>query len=197
MITQGWCRMVNTVHAYVFLFLCIGASACSGTTQIQTAPPRAATSHSSEAAALQAPLTVSFETESTALPADIQRLRFRVAEIYLKPKGGEWTSYPCDVNSFELAAGTRTRKTVLSTRVPPVAYDSLGITLNEVFVLFDANAGAPLTMANGTPLQLALDMTPGTETPTVLRLSMDPGASISRSADYRWFFLPFITAAID
>lgn len=189
--------MVLIVRLYITLFMMVGMSACSGTTQIQTAAPRAATSNSDEAAAVQAPLMVSFETESTALPPDIQRLRFRVSEIYLKPKDGEWTAYPCDVNSFETAAGARTRKTVLSTRVPPVAYDSVGVTLNEVFVLFDANAGAPLTMVRGTPLQLALDLTPSTENPTTLRLSMDPGASISQSADYRWFFLPFITASIE
>lgn len=170
---------------------------CSGTTQIQTAPPRAATSEPAETAALQALLQVSFETTGTDLPEDIQRLRFRVGEIYLKPREGDWTAYPSDVNSFELASGTRVRKTVLSTRVPPVAYDSIGVTLNEVFVLFDVNAGAPLTMPRDTPLYLPIALAPTTDAPTVLRLHMDPAASITRSADYRWFLLPFVSAFVE
>ena len=142
------------MHARTLLLLCALLTAgCSSTTQIQTAAPRAALPAPSDtlATADLARLTIIVETGETALPEAIQAMQFRVAEVRLKPADGPWTTYPADVNSFNIAAGSRARKVVLSTLIPSAAYDSLGLTLSDVFVFYDANAGGPLTMPHDTP----------------------------------------------
>ena len=166
---------------------------CSSTTQVQTAVPQPALSPPSDtlAAADLARLTIMVETGQTALPEAIQGMQFRVAEIHLKPADGDWVVYPADVNSFDIGAGSRARKVVLSTLIPPAAYDSLGLALSDVFVFYDANAGGPLTMPRETPLALPLAARLTIDQPTALRLLFEPGASLARDADCRWYFLPF------
>ena len=171
---------------------------CSSTTQIQTAAPRAAlpTPTDTLATADLARLTIMVETGETALPDAIQAMRFRVAEVHLKPADGPWAAYPADVNSFEIGAGSRARKVVLSTLIPPAAYDSLGVALSDVFVLYDANAGGPLTMPRDTPLALPLAARLTIDQPTSLRLLFEPGASLSQDANCRWYFLPFFDVTL-
>ena len=166
---------------------------CSSTTQIQTAVPHPALPPSSDTLATTdlARLTIMVETGQTALPEAIQAMQFRVAEIHLKPADGDWVTYPADVNSFDIGAGNRARKVVLSTLIPPAAYDSLGLVLSDVFVFYDANAGGPLTMPRETPLALPLAARLTIDQPTALRLLFEPGASLSHDADCRWYFLPF------
>lgn len=178
------------------LLLCMLAApvvGCSSTTQIQTAVPQPALPPPSDtlAAADLARLTIMVETGQTALPEAVQAMQFRVAEVYLKPADSDWVTYPADVNSFDIGAGNRARKVVLSTLIPPAAYDSLGLTLSDVFVFYDANAGGPLTMPRETPLALPLAARLTIDQPTSLRLLFEPGASLSRDADCRWYFLPF------
>lgn len=171
---------------------------CSATEQIQTAPPQPATPGASGGtAALRAPLTLTLQTGATPLPEDITSLRFRVEEVWLKPAGGDWKPYPAEVNAFEIQRERVVRKTVLSTRVPPAAYDSLAILLRDVFVLFDANAGSPLTLQRDTPLKLALPLRPEVGKATAVRLTFEPGASLTKTANCRWYFLPFITKEED
>lgn len=171
---------------------------CSTTTQIQTAPPRPALTSQPDTATTtdMARLTVVVDIGRTALPEDVQAMQFRIAEIHLKATDAGWTTYPADVNSFEISAGTRTRKIVLSTQIPPAAYDSLGLVLNNIFVFYTANAGGPLTMPGDAPLLLSLGVQLTTETPTTLELLFEPGASLSRTPACQWFFLPFFEVKI-
>ncbi len=175
------------------------AAGCGSTRQIQTAPPHPAVPVTPDTSAVAglAPLTVTVETGATALPDAIQAMRFSVAEVQLKPADGPWTAFPADINSFVVATGRRTRKTVLSTQVPPAAYDSLALTLTDVFVQYDANAGGPLTLARGAPLRLPLDADLAVGRRTLLRLVFEPGASLSHDAACRWFFLPFFEARVE
>ncbi|HMB93528.1 MAG TPA: hypothetical protein VKP65_21930, partial [Rhodothermales bacterium] len=92
---------------------------------------------------------------------------------------------------------TRARKPVLSTLVSPAAYDSLALSLTDVFVQFDANAGGPLTLPRNTPLRLPLTTTLAIGRRTVLRLRFEPGASLSRDAECQWFFLPFFEVQVE
>ena len=135
------------------------------------------------------------ETGETALPADVQTLRFRIAEVHLKPVDSLWTSHPADVNRFELKGDARVHRTILSTRVPAVAYDSLALDLTDVYVEFDANAGAPLTMPRDHPFTMPIDLDYTATSRATLRLILEPGASLSRSDDCRWFFTPFVEVA--
>lgn len=179
------------IDCRVLIVLCL-LTGCSSTRQIRTAPPQSAIpiADTTDQATL-APLVIVVETGSTALPDDIQAMQFRVAEVQLKRAGGSWETYPAEVNSFVISAGSRTRKPVLSTLISPAAYDSLAITLTDVFVRFDANTGGPLTMPRDTPLHLPLTTTLAVGRRTMLRLRFEPGASLSRDAQCRWFFLPF------
>ena len=172
---------------------------CSSTQQIQTAAPRTAlpTPADTLETADLARLTIIVETGETPLPDAVQAMQFRVAEVRLKPADGPWTAYPADVNSFDIAAGSRARKVVLSTLVPPAAYDSLDVALSDVFVFYDANAGGPLTMPRETPLALPLAARLTTEQPTTLHLLFEPGASLSHDADCRWYFLPFFDVMME
>jgi len=169
------------------------AAGCSTTTQIQTGSPQPALPSPSATPETNdlARLTITLEAGETVLSEDIEAMQFRIAAVHLKPVDGDWTVYPAGVNTFEIPAGRRARKTVLSTQIPPAAYDSLRLELSDVFVFYDANAGGPLTMPRDTPLTLGLSTRLTTEQPTTLRLVFEPGASLSHDAACRWFFLPF------
>ncbi|MEZ4702162.1 MAG: hypothetical protein R2834_17640 [Rhodothermales bacterium] len=190
-------RSFVTSFAYL---CCLVLAGCGGTRQIQTSPPQPAhlTGRSGEAAGQMALLTIDVRVGDTALPADARALRFRVEEVRFKPRGGDWTSYPADLNSFDITASRRPgSKTIFSTRVPPQPYDSLGLVLSDVFVLYDANAGGPLTMPRDRPIELGVPLTPGTESPMLVELTLEPGASLTRDARCRWFFLPFWTVRVE
>ncbi len=101
------------------------------------------------------------------------------------------------MQAVELSAARRgPRRTVLDTRVDPTAYDSVALSLDQVFVQFDANSGAPLTIADDEPLRFALHMHPLLESPTVMQLRFEPGASLRRAPDCRWFFVPVVVAEV-
>ena len=180
-------------YAVLLCGLALLAAGCSSTRQIQTAAPLSALPTPSDtiATADLARLTIMVDVGETALPDDIQAMEFRVSEIRLKPSGGDWATYPADINSFDIAPATRMRKTILATRIPPATYDSLSVTLTDVFVYYDANAGGPLTMPRDTPLVLPLTAEATTAAPTMIRLVFEPGASLSQDAQCRWYFLPF------
>ena len=175
------------------------AAGCSPTREIHTAPPRPAVALTPDTTVTpdRASLTVRVETGATALPADVQALRFRVAEIMLKPAGGAWSLHPAEVNSFTLTRDGTLPKVVLSTRVPPASYDSLALTLSDLYVQFDAHAGGPLTLPRNTPLRLPLAVPLAAGRRTTLRLVFEPGASLARDAACRWFLLPFFETIIE
>ena len=182
----------------ILCYLVIGVAGCSSTRQIRTAPPQSAISvtDTTDQATL-APLVIVMETGRTVLPDDVEAMQFRVAEVRLKQAGGDWVTYPAEVNNFVLAANKRAQKPVLSTLVSPAAYDSLALSLTDIFVQFDANTGGPLTMPRDAPLRLPLTTTLAVGRRTVLRLRFEPGASLSRDAQCRWFFLPFFEVQVE
>ncbi|MFQ5570596.1 MAG: hypothetical protein ACE5G0_13015 [Rhodothermales bacterium] len=179
------------------LVLLLWAAGCSTTRQIQTAPPRAAVSPDTTTTPAPARLSVMLETGRTVLPEGIASMRFRVSEVHLKRADGDWASYPSDGTFYEIAADQGVPKLVLSTQVAPVAYDSLALALSDIFVLYDANAGGPLTLPRDTPLVLPLTAHMAVGRHTTLRLLFEPGASLSRDARCRWYFLPFFETIIE
>lgn len=185
-------RLLWSTGTVLLLAVLVG---CDGTRQIQTAPPQPATGpiNAIHPADRHAALTVTVETGLTALPEEVQSLRFRVATIHLKPADSTWTALPADLNSFEISRPRRQRKVVLRTQIPAGAYDSLAISLSDVFVQYDANSGGPLTMPRNTPLRLDFPFAAAQNAPAFLRLAFEPGAALSHDADCRWYFLPFFT----
>ncbi len=180
--------------------LLVGSLGCSTTREIETAPPTPAVAAPDQPSQTvqRALLTVLVETGTTALPAEAQALRFRLDEVLLKVAGDTaWTSLPADANRFEIRPNLPERKRVLLAQPPPAAYDSLALTFSDVFISFDANAGGPLTLPREAPIHLALPfrMAPGER--TTIRLTFEPGASLSRTPDCRWLFLPFFTARVE
>jgi hypothetical protein len=177
----------------------LGLVGCSaGTREIQTAPPVAAVAPTdTTVAANRALLTVVVETGATVLPEAVHSLRFRVAEVRLKPADSLWTTYPADVNRFEVTNSSGARRTILSTQIPAATYDSLALDLSDVYVEFGPNAGGPLTMPRDRPLTFPVDLTYADADRATVRLTLEPGASLSQSDDCRWFFVPFIEVAVD
>lgn len=177
----------------------LGLVGCSsGTREIQTARPISAVAPPDTAVAPdRALLTVIVETGESPLPAAVEALRFRIAEVHLKPADSLWTAYPADMNRFELTDGSTVRRTILSTQIPATSYDSLALDLSDVYVEFDANAGGPLTMARDRPLLFPITLDYDSRDRATVRLTLEPGASLSQSADCRWFFTPFVQVAVE
>ena len=178
----------------LFKILCglVLLSSCISTRQIETTSPRPGFSPFSgnEIAELGAfSLTVS--TGDTELPEDVQVLQFRINEIQLRNQEGEWNSLPVSLNNFEIVSNRSLSKDILSTRVPAVSYDSIAIYISDVFVLFGENTGGPIAWPREKPIKDALDISPTSERTTNVRLIFEPGASLTRDSDCRWYFIPF------
>ena len=184
------------------LLPCIGCilclAGCSSPRHIQTAPPQAAITERPDTGgtAPQAPLAVIVEPGKTPLPDGIQALRFRIEEVRLRRVDGTWRTLHAEGNSFEFAERLPAPKTVLSTDVDAATFDAIALTLSNVFVLYDAHAGGPLTLPEETPIQLPVRMSTRGDQPATLRLRFEPGASLSQDDRCRWFFLPFFDAAV-
>ena len=177
----------------------VAAAGCTSTREVETSRPRAyeGPAEREDATIEQARLSVFLEGGETELPDAVELLRFRVAEIRLHERGGDWIRLPSDASQIEMVRGRRAlRRLVIDTRVPPTRYDSLAISLHDVFVRFNENAGAPLTTARDTPQRFALDVEPELESTTTLRLQLEGGASLTRAPDCRWFFVPLFETSL-
>lgn len=178
--------------------LLVALVGCASTQEIETSPPQPRTgTQDAEAAAQEALLAVVMTGGETALPGDVSHLRFRVTEVRLRRADGLWVRLPSDSAPIEISDETpNLRRTLLDTRVAPASYDSLTITFDDVFVRFGPNAGAPLTTADEAPQQLALELNPTLHDRTTVQLTLEPGASLSRSPDCRWFFVPILLSRV-
>ena len=178
------------------LLLVVG---CSSTREVETSRPRAyeGAADAEDAVAQQARLSVFLEAGETELPEAAELLRFRVAEVRLHERGGDWMQLPSDASRIEIERGRGSpRKLILDARVPPAGFDSLAIELDDVFVRFNENSGAPLTTAKDAPQKLALELKSNLESPTTILLRLEPGASLTRTPDCRWFFVPLFETRV-
>ena len=177
------------------LIFFVGLTGCGSIRQIETASPRPAnvSLDGAETAGL-AVLGVNIETGNTILPDEIQALRFRIEEIRLRSEEGEWKDFPAEQNSFEVLPDRYLFKTVLSTRVQPIAYDAVALKISDVFVLFSENAGGPLTLPHDLPFEVKIDLIAEVGNANQINITIEPGASLFRDADCRWYFVPFWTS---
>lgn len=183
----------------VVLLSALITSGCMSTRQIETSTPRVFNTPEAEDAnaAGMSLLSVTFRTGETDVPEDVQALRFRIDEVRLRTETGEWLSFPSELNNFEILAGRRQSKTILATRVIPQAYDSLAIQLSDIFVLFDENAGSALTMARDGVSRQRLQIEVETGSAKRLEVVFEPQASLAKTPDCRWQFVPFWTVLSD
>ena len=184
--------MRRTVRALFLMGLLLTAG-CSSTREVETSRPRAyeAEDGGEPESPRQARVSIFLERGETDLPHAIDHLRFRTAEIRLRTTEGEWIRLPSDASPVEIARGTAAqRRLVLDTRIAPMRYDSMAVTLNNVFVRFNENAGAPLTTASDAPQQFVLDLEARLDVPTTVHLRLEPQPSLRRTQDCRWFFVP-------
>ncbi len=190
--------MLKTTCLLFGIFVLV-VTGCASTRQIETASPipRSTPGPTRAEAAGMGLLAIDIETGGTMLPKDVQALRFRVEEIRLHTDEGEWITYPAELNSFEILPDRYFGKTVLSTRVQPVLYDSVAITLSDSFVLFGENAGGPLTLPRDNPMKIALDIKPEIGEATQVSIAFEPGASLYKDAACTWYFVPFWTARLE
>lgn len=173
---------------------------CSATEEIRTSPPkpRAGTPDDEQGGRGEAPLSIVMTRGPTTLPEEVSALRFRITEIQLRRSSGEWIRLPSDAGPLDLNDEPRAvRRTLVDTRVTPGTYDSLAVSFSDVFVRFGENAGAPLTAGDASaPHRLAVEMRPSLDTRTTVVLALEPKASLTRSPDCRWFFVPMIRPEI-
>lgn len=190
--------MLRTPYLLLGLILLIFAG-CASTRQIETASPRprALPGPSRAEAAGMGLLAIDIETGQTSLPADVQALRFRIEEIRLHTDEGEWITFPGELNSFEILPDRYLGKTILSTRVQPLLYDSIAVKISDAFVLFGENAGGPLTLPKDKPLEIAIEMLPKVGEATQVKISIEPGASLYKDSNCKWYFVPFWTAVVE
>jgi hypothetical protein len=176
------------------VLLITALTGCASTQEIETSPPQPRTGAADgEAAAQEASFTVVMAGGETPLPSDVSHLRFRITEVRLRRSDGRWVRLPSDSAPIEISEGRQNvRRTLLDTRVAPVAYDSLTVAFDDVFVQFGANAGAPLTIPGDAPQQLAIGLNPARGAHTTVLLTVEAGASLTRSPDCRWFFVPIL-----
>lgn len=178
----------------------LALAGCTSTRQIQTARPQPAVSPAAQQAATEprTPVLLVLETGATPLPDDVERLRFRIMEVQLLSSDSTWTTYPAELNTFELQrGGPPVRKTLLTTQLPPGAYDAVALTFGSVYAEYGPNAGGRLTIPGDAPVRVPLAFNLEPNRPATIRLTLEPGASLSRSSDCRWFLVPFLTAAFD
>lgn len=185
------------------LVLLLGAmfgAGCASTQEIETAPPQPRTDVFGDdgESAREAPFTVLMAQGETPLPDDVSRMRFRITEVRLRRATGQWVRLPSDAAPIEITGETDgARKTLLDARVIPEPYDSLTIRFDDVFARFGQNAGGPLTTAREAPQRLAIDVEPALGARTTVVLRFEPGASLTRSPDCRWFFLPVLRSDVE
>lgn len=173
-------------------------SSCISTKQIETTSPRPVFApFSNRGTAELGIFSVTMTTGSTSLPDEVQALRFRVNEIQLKTKEGGWNSLPVELNNFEIVPNRNQSKDILSTRVQAVEYDSIALFFSDVFVLFGENAGGPVAWPRDQPVKDRLEITLEQDLVTRINLVFEPGASILRDKDCRWYFVPFWSVASD
>lgn len=172
-------------------------SSCISTEQIQTSSPRPASSPLANAnTAGMSVFSVTIETGTTPLPADVQALRFTIDEIHLRSEDGEWKVMPAEFNSFEILSNRELSKNILTTRVEPMSYDSIALSLSDLFVLYDENAGGPIAWPRDQPIKEALNIDPQVGVATRVRIVLEPGASLVKDPQCRWYFVPFWTAEL-
>lgn len=180
------------------LSLLVLSAGCSSTREIETSAPRspaAVASEAQESDPQNARLTVILEPGGSMLPADVHELHFRIAEVRLRGVNEGWTRLSSEMQRVELRRTSRgTSRTIIDTRLPPAEYDSVAVSFDQVFVRFNANSGAPLAVADDAPLTFPLSVRSTVDAPTTLRLQLMPEASLVRSRDCRWFFIPVVEA---
>lgn len=183
----------------VILSVLVGAmllySSCISAEQIQTTSPRPASSSASNTnASGMGVFAVTVATGNTSLPEDVQALRFSIDEIHLKNNEGDWQVLPAELNSFEILPNRELSKTILTTRVETVLYDSIAFSISDLFVLYDENAGGPIAWPKNNPLKGQLRLKPEVNAATRIRIVLEPGASLLKDSNCRWYFTPFWVA---
>ena len=180
---------------YLLLMLLLVSVGCASTRQIETSSPRPRILPDESRAEVfgMGLLSIDLETGATPLPADVQALRFRLEEVQLHTDEGEWLTFPAELNTFEILPDRYLSKTILTTRVQPLVYDSIAIKITDTFVLFGENAGGPLASPDDEALKIAVRMQPEVGQATQISITLEPGASLYRDTECRWFFVPFWT----
>lgn len=186
--------MSRTAALSLTILLFIGL-ACSSARQITTPPPLSGVPHDSASVEHRTnQLRVVLEIGSTPLPPGISSLRFQVAEIATRLRGGGWTALPADTNPFVLPRDTGARQIILTAPLPAERYDSLAVSFRDVFVLFNENSGSALGTPGDQPIKLALPFSMSASPADSIELRFEPGASILHTQDCHWYFVPFIVS---
>jgi len=115
----------------------------------------------------------------------------------LQSEAGTLFSFPTPGTTIEILAGKPLiQKTLLSTYVHPGSYESISLVLDDIYVEFDANSGAPLTLPENDTVHFSVSLTTEVDREVTVLLLFEPGASLTRNPRGRWTFFPIFLPEI-
>ena len=168
-------------------------AACSGVNEINVGAPRPAVVDTTSAALNRGSILIELTASEADYAEGVLSTRFRVGQIWLKDRDGQWIKRMAESEPFRVAgSGTITRR-VLATQVPAAAYDSLALFLRDIYVEYGPTAGGVPTIRGADPLTVAAPFSVENDERTIIRLRYRPAPSITRdTTDGRWTFTPVI-----
>lgn len=164
---------------------------CQSFEPIQTSTPTAAIEGDSESArsSLGRTTEIRLGTGESALPAPISELTFRISRMALVTPDGSRTVRELSHANVQVTREQTDSYLLLRERIQPESYDRLTLRVQNIYVTYGPNAGAPLTIENEDITLPMPDVASG-NTPVLLRISFDAAASFDRNDDGTWHFSP-------
>lgn len=168
-------------------------AACTGVNEINVGAPQPAVVDTTSAALNRGSLLVELTAVGEGYAEGVQSTRFRVGQIWLKDRDGQWIKRLAESEPFRVGASGSITRRVLASQVPAAGYDSLALFLRDIYVEYGPTAGGVPTVRGAEPLTIAAAFAVENDERTILRLRYRPGASITRdTTDGRWTFAPVI-----
>ena len=68
------------------------------------------------------------------------------------------------------------------------------MSISDLFVLYGENAGGPIAWPKDQSIKEVLHIEPGVEAVTRVKIILEPGASLLKDENCKWYFIPFWSA---
>ncbi len=179
-----------SARQWALLAACFAAGCSSGGRQIVALPPRpTAPPVQAPAAPPRAPLAVGLLGDGAPLPEEVAEVRFVVGEIGLWGAQAGWVWFPVGAAVARPAPQERAARELAVVQAPPGRYDSLAVTIRDVFVRFGETSGGPIGYAPaGRPLPIQLDV--AAEPAPRLLVQLSNARLVVRADSCRWRLNP-------
>jgi len=134
---------------------------------------------------------------SSEMGSGIESTRFRVAEISFRRTTGQWIQRLSNREAISATRSHRSAVSLLSTELAAFPFDSLAISLSDVFVTYNRHAGGML-IPEDDPIQLPITLLPDPTEAADIHLQFHPAESVRLDTmALRWMFEPKFTVIAD